>query len=217
MNIIKTILICLYLGIVVSNLVFIINDMQKARKISKCFIVLTLLITLIFSKQNILFLYLGLFFSLIGDFILLSKEKKLYFIIGASFFALAHISYFCLTTKLLPSTFNFCYYGIVILLGYLVIEALNEILKKYLKNISVFASIYFYLEIAIIINSICGALFNYSIASLFILVGALCFLASDIFLMISYFIKKTKYKEFIVMLLYSLAQLLIAFSFIIDL
>lgn len=209
MNIFQILFILLSVTATVTNLVFILKEKKLGRQISKGFIVGMLIFYVICSKENNIFLYISLFASLAGDILLLFKDKKLYFILGASFFALAQIFYFIVTTKVLPTNFNWCYYGIVILLGYLVVEFIRKLLKKSFGKYAIPASIYFYTVGAVILNLLCGTLFNFNLISFVALIGSMCFLASDILLSINRFVKKIKYGEFLIILLYALAQILI--------
>ena len=209
MNIFQIICLLLSIAAAITHLVFIYKNHKLGRQISKGFITGILLLYIVFSKEKSVFLYFGLIASFVGDILLLFKEKKIFFIFGAIAFSLAHISYFIVTTKVLPANFNWCYYGIVLLLGYLVVEFIRKYLKKSFGKLSIPAAIYFYLVGTVILNLLCGTLFNFSIVSFVALIGSLCFIASDIILSINYFIKKIKYGEFIIMLLYSLAQVLI--------
>ena len=212
MNIFQILCILLFVTVTVTNIVFIIKKQKLGRQITKGFITGSLLLYLICSKEKDLILYFGLIASLAGDILLLFKEKKLFFTLGASCFALTHISYFIVTTKVLPTSFNWCYYGIVILLGYLVVEFLRKILTKSFGKYAIPASIYFYILSAVILNLLCGTLFNFNIIILILLIGSLCFIGSDIILSINFLVKKIKNGDILVLLLYALAQFLIIVS-----
>ena len=209
MNIFQILCVILFVGASATHLVFAFLEKELGRKISKGFIVLTLLVFALASKCNSWLIYLGLVFALIGDILLIFESRKIYFIVGACCFSITHILNFILVSKYLPERFNWLYFGIVILVGYLVVELVRPIIKNKMKKMAYPALAYLYIVLALIINIAIALISTHNYAFLIMLFGGAFFFTSDIILTIHTFVKQIKKGNFILMLFYVLGQSLI--------
>ena len=209
MNIFQILGVILFVGASVTHLVFVFLEKELGRKISKGFIVFTLLLFALISKTNDWLIYLGLSLALCGDILLLVKSKRIYFILGACCFSITHIMNFILVSRYLPERFNWLYFGIVILVGYLAVELIRPLIKNKMKKMSYPCLSYLYIVFALIINITIAFVATHNIMFLLMLFGGLCFFASDVILTIYTFVKKIKKGNFILMLLYVFGQALI--------
>ncbi len=92
---IKYIILFLYFGTALLDMIYVYKDVPKSRFFSKPLLVpLLLIFYLLASKSPISFLIFALIFSFFGDLFLLWEDKKLPFIFGLLSFLFAHIFYF---------------------------------------------------------------------------------------------------------------------------
>lgn len=215
MNIFQIICTILFIGVSITHLVFIFLDKEKARMITKGFIVFTLILFALASSNIEPLIYIGLCCSLFGDLLLLLKSKKIYFVIGACGFSITHIINFILVSRYLPERLNWLYFAIVLLAGYLIVELIRPLIKKTMKKMSYPSLAYLYIVFALIVNIFIAFISTHNYLFLIMLFGGMCFLTSDILLTIYTFVKKFKYGNFILMLFYCLGQSLIYIPLII--
>ena len=167
MNIFQILGVILFVGASVTHLVFAFLEKELGRKISKGFIVFTLLLFALISKTNDWLIYLGLSLALCGDILLLVKSKRIYFILGACCFSITHIMNFILVSRYLPERFNWLYFGIVILVGYLAVELIRPLIKNKMKKMSYPCLSYLYIVFALIINITIAFVATHNIMFLF--------------------------------------------------
>lgn len=209
MNIFQIICVVLFVAVSVTHLVFILREKEKARSITKPFIVFTLILFALASKSKEPLIYIGLIFSLCGDALLLLKSKQIYFVIGACCFSLTHLMNFILVSRYLPERLNWMYFVIIVLFGYLLVELIRPAIKKTMKKMSYPSLAYLYFVFALIINITIALVSGFNINLLIMLLGAMCFLTSDIILTVHRFAKELKHGNFILMVFYILGQSLI--------
>jgi len=158
------------------------------------------------KKPNFWFV-LGLFFSFLGDSLLLFSGAN-YFMFGLAAFLLAHVVYIKitvgylqneLTVKMISSAIPFVLYFIVLL--YLIYNNLDDMLLPvivYGVTISTFGSV---------------ALLNYrsekSTENTWLLIGALIFILSDCLIALNKFYEPSEFYGVSIMITYILAQFLI--------
>ena len=99
---------------------------------------------------------------------------------------------FILVSRYLPERFNWLYFGIVILVGYLAVELIRPLIKNKMKKMSYPCLSYLYIVFALIINITIAFVATHNIMFLLMLFGGLCFFASDVILTIYTFVKKIK-------------------------
>lgn len=209
--------ISLFFVTTIVELVFAFLVKEKARKIVKPFCLLFLVIPTIIVLPNHPFIYVGLIFGLLGDIILISKKKAMFFL-GTISFLIEHIlfiveffvTFFPLLDVSLPY-WVFIIYGIIYLL--LVIIFAKRIIKM-VKNlpIAIFGLNYMIIIIMLIAISLTATIYQYQyiIITLF---GYIIFFVSDTILTLATFSKDIKRRDFYIMLTYLIAQFLIVFGF----
>jgi uncharacterized membrane protein YhhN len=140
------------------------------------------------TKQLNKYFVLGLFFSFLGDLLLLGTGE-VYFIFGLLFFLIAHVFYIIMVLRLIPARKpkNFIMASVPFLLLFLI---LMNILFAGL------GSLLLYLETKTKI-------------SLILLVGVLLFISSDTILALNLFYKTQSFYPLLIMMSYVLAQYLI--------
>ncbi|WP_119329188.1 lysoplasmalogenase [Cysteiniphilum halobium] len=152
----------------------------------------------------VMLILLGLMLSLIGDIFLLSTKAR-YFTGGLASFLLAHIAYIAAFSLKLTL---FHWWVIIVMLIYAILFYL--MLYKTLGQDRIAVAVY------IVVIMVMGAvavnvyLADRSLPSLYIMLGALCFMFSDSVLAWDKFKRKLKHEPSLVMISYYLAQYLIA-------
>ena len=193
------------------------NTNQKLRNISKPWILLSLLGFYLFSTDNIqTSVVLALIFSWIGDMFLILKGVK-WFTVGGISFMISHFFFILSYAKYVD--FNSLNKVIIVSLILLFIIS-STIVFKYLKPHlpkPLFYPMYLYLIINGMMN--CFAWFRAmsmsAKASIITAIGALLFYISDCSLFFVRFDKDSKLKtHFLVMLTYSIGELLIVLGLI---
>ena len=218
MDIFQILVLILLVACSVTHLVFVFIEKETGRIITKGLIIGSLLLFALVSKVSDILIYLGLFASLVGDMLLLMKKRKLFFIVGATSFSLTHIINFIVLFRYLPNRIsNWMYVVILVLLGYLLVESFRPLLKKKLDKLSYACLAYLCIVFILMINSFIITLTSFNVNFLFISVGYALFLASDDILTINMFIKPIKKGNFILMVLYILAQSFIYIPLILEL
>ncbi len=218
MDIFQILVLILLVACSVTHLVFVFIEKETGRIITKGLIIGSLLLFALVSKVSDILIYLGLFASLVGDMLLLMKKRKLFFIVGATSFSLTHIINFIVLFRYLPNRIsNWMYVVILVLLGYLLVESFRPLLKKKLGKLSYACLAYLCIVFILMINSFIITLTSFNVNFLLISVGYALFLASDDILTINMFIKPIKKGNFILMVLYILAQSFIYIPLILEL
>lgn len=193
------------------------NKNQSLRNISKPWILLSLLGFYIFGVENVATsVVLALIFSWIGDMFLILKGVK-WFTIGGISFMISHFFFILSYAKYVDfSSLNV--FIVILLISIFVIAA--SIIFKYLKPHlpkPLFYPMYLYLIINGLMN--CFAWFRSmcisGVASIITGIGALLFFISDSSLFFVRFKKNSRLKtHFLVMLTYSIGELLIVIGLI---
>jgi uncharacterized membrane protein YhhN len=150
---------------------------------------------------------LGLFFSFLGD-VLLIGSGEIYFILGLLFFLIAHVFYIIMLLKILQKTRlkNFIIAGIPFLLLFLVlINVLYDGLGTMKIPVIVYAmTISFFGVVSLLLY-----IQTQTKISLLLLFGVLIFIASDTILALNLFYEKLSFYPILIMMTYVLAQYLI--------
>jgi uncharacterized membrane protein YhhN len=207
----KSIFLKLYLLVAAINLLLIFLDYGNISPFLKP-LLMPLLILYVYYQEAFSakkFLLIGLFFSWIGDILLLFTSKgELFFITGLLSFLLAHVFYIYLFSKLgatVACKKNLVFWaGIILILIYL--QSLLALLLPELGNLKVPVSIYA-LTISIMLAFAWRGYFIWKKPTrFFILFGAIAFVASDSFLAINKFQSSFEYASFLIMATYLVAQ-----------
>lgn len=201
--------------IIEAHLVFCFLEKQKARKITKCFCVVSIaLIAWLLGTKNI-FVYFALFFGLLGDLCLIFKDNKKILVLGMIAFGINHILYFVGALYKI-SNLHFCYY-FVITFVFIIISLIIYLLgKKYFLDMSIPSSLYASslgteTLVMIIFWIYSYKYFSYPLCFL-PFIGNLVFIASDLYLAKTLFIKHDKREDFYIMLTYLAGQFILALS-----
>lgn len=212
MEVINIIIICLIGIFIFLELLFLYLKNENLRKIFKCFpLLLTSILFLLIDYKAFYIPSIIAFLYALGDFFLLSLNKKLFFA-GALSFAFGHmlLIFYLFFTKI------FLYNLLALIISLFVILIFMIIFFIYMKD-KMKSFIYggcFYLSLLLFI-------FLYSLASTFInnpttyialIIGSLTYFVSDILVMKERFIKDTKYLNLAIMSLYYLSNILIFVS-----
>ena len=159
------------------------------------------------AKKLNKYFVLGLFFSFLGDILLLGTGE-MYFVFGLLFFLIAHVFYIIIVLKIIQITKpkEFIIASVPFLLLFLV---LMNVLYAGLGAIKIPVIIYAITISFFGIVSLILYLQAKTKISLLLLVGVLTFIASDIILALNLFYKKQSFYPLLIMMTYVLAQYLI--------
>ena len=214
MNIVALILFIIVTGI---HLYASLRQDKKLRAVTKPFILLTLLAFYCLSaKPVMLFVVLALIFSWLGDVLLIPAGVK-WFTVGGISFMVSHLFFILSYAKL--TDFSQVNRAAMVILPFIFICS-TVIIFKYLKPHlpkALFYPMFFYLLLNGAMN--CFAWFRSmsagGTAAVITTVGALMFYVSDCSLFFVRFDKNSRLKtHFLVMLTYSLGELLIVLGLI---
>ena len=150
---------------------------------------------------------LGLFFSFLGDLLLLGTGE-VYFIFGLLFFLIAHVFYIIMVLRLIPARKpkNFIMASVPFFLLFLI---LMNILFAGLGSMKIPVIIYAMTISFFGIVSLLLYLETKTKISLILLVGVLIFISSDTILALNLFYKTQSFYPLLIMMSYVLAQYLI--------
>lgn len=208
-------ILVLFLFISLIHLLACIRLNNKLRFFTKPLLIPLLLLFAIFSSSKVsMTLCSALIFGFLGDVFLLSDNNKSFFILGLLSFLIGHAFY---VVSLYNKTIYYPSLNIIILiiltLSIISIAAYYSIFQ-YLQDMKFPVLIYFITISSMIIYSILFLVSSKNIQGLLALIGSSLFGLSDYILARSIFIKSFKLKNFIVMLTYLIAQLLLTVSLI---
>jgi len=164
------------------------------------------------SKGLLLF---ALLFSWFGDIVLLFAAKgEIYFIAGLVLFLSAHILYIVLFGKQPKVRSNkqkpWLFLGVLCIVGYLF--SMLYVLFPNLGGLKIPVTVYAVVISTMLLMSVKGFFEWKSPANYYILVGAVCFIASDSLLAFDKFYKAIPLSSFNIMSTYLAAQFFIAFG-----
>jgi uncharacterized membrane protein YhhN len=159
------------------------------------------------AKKLNKYFVLGLFFSFLGDILLLGTGE-MYFVFGLLFFLIAHVFYIIIVLKIIQITKpkEFIIASVPFLLLFLV---LMNVLYAGLGAIKIPVIIYAITISFFGIVSLILYLQAKTKISMLLLVGVLTFITSDTILALNLFYKKRSFYPLLIMMTYVLAQYLI--------
>ena len=202
----------IYALVCIGHLGTCFKEKELLRKISKVFVIPTLMLSLLLTKTFNALLVVGLLLGWIGDVMLVFTGKKKLFIVGAISFLLGHISYIIAALALFIEKYgvNNVPIWIFVLLTLVAIcfFLLTKFkIRKHFGVASYFGAFYFYILLIAILTSF--------LTKAYILTfGFALFIISDTLVSISRFARPIKKQHFYIMTTYILAQTLICLSFI---
>lgn len=194
----------------------------KGRKDTKPLIIPTLI--LLYLSMNIgIFnkdLLIGLLFGFFGDYLLMSSRKK-YSSLGEVAFAIGHIFYIKAFVQISGGKLLIGINLVIIIIIYIIYALFfyEKILKKMIKEVKKIkiAGVIIYLIIISVMSILACLLFVSGVKGMMITyIGTILFIISDSCLIYRDNVKRSRYMNFIVMLTYIAAQLLIVSGFILN-
>lgn len=197
---------------VIIHLIFCCKEDEKKRAITKLTLMPALGIYILVVDAKATFLFLAVFLAYLGDIFLLYKNNKGAFFAGFIAFGLSHITYMVLLlSKIgwnnLPSWPYLVFIPIGLIIGsFLFIHYVFKDSPGPFKPIMVAYSFLLTLELAIAIYLTIN---DFQVFSLLMIGGNLLFITSDTYIGITTFLSPRRRSHFLVMLTYTLAQLLI--------
>lgn len=210
----------LFVAASIVHLVFCYMEKELARKISKPFCVAFLVVALAFYVPNQPLVYIGLALGWLGDVFLLKKHKMWPFALGMISFLVGHVCYI-IAMILIAKPDHYAYFLImalyVILFVVCIFRRINKVVRT--KPLAFGGTVYLaVLSLDLAWAIICCIRGNFDHCILAVL-GAICFLISDLYLAYTSFVSNRKRRDFYIMVTYLLAQAMIslglAFTFMI--
>ncbi len=203
-------LISLIFGTIASYATVIKN--RKLYMVLKTFPLISLIIGFIICYPLKPILYLTLIFAFLGDFCLLFKVKRMFYIGAISFF-ISHCLFITNYFLIIYSTLNTVPLYLIITVPLLFVFIVLTFGICFYKKIKIFAfltPIYFSGLIINLYLAINALILTNDLAFLICVIGYLIFILSDIFIALQKFIKTFKYHDFYIISTYYIAQILIS-------
>ncbi len=210
----KTIWIILFLAVLLANLVAVYLNNQTLRFISKPLLMPILTFYLLAQTKSVrshlkTWIVLALFFSWLGDVLLMFEEQKsVFFLYGLLCFLIAQVFYIIFFHNIRMKEYIrgnalflllvVVYYGILI-----------SVLSPYLGNMTLPVRIYGVVLSFMLMLAMHIILGKNKKAGLWMLLGAILFVTSDSLLAFNKFLSPFAYAGIIIMVTYGLAQLFI--------
>jgi uncharacterized membrane protein YhhN len=202
----------LFVIVLIMDLAGVLLPNELLQSVSKPLIIISLFVYFIVATKNTssrfkVWVFLALFFSWIGDVLLMfDRDGSLYFILGLSAFLLAHVFYIIFfnkvrTTQMIGARW---WYFLIVVLYYGVFIAF---IHSYLGDMSIPVKVYAVVISSMFLLSLHMLHIKNRKAGTLMMVGALLFVISDSVLAINRFYSAFEGAGFIIMLAYGLAQL----------
>lgn len=209
MNIYQIIGLIAVSAITITHLIFLLLNKEKQAVFTKSFVITSVIIFAIISKETNPLIYIGLVLVLVSDLLMTVYKNNIFFVIGICALLIANILNFIITSGSLPPRFNICYFGIVILMGYLLVELFRPLVKKKFKKFSYLCLTHLYTIIALFINTFILVVSSYNLYYLLILGGSLLLLTSVSLLLVNRMVKRIKKADFLISLFGMIGQILV--------
>ncbi len=211
----KTIWILLFLFVLLVNLIAVYLNNGTLRFISKPLLMPLLTIYLLVRTRSAntnlkTWIILALFFSWVGDILLMFEEKKsIFFLLGLSAFLVAQVFYIIFFHNIRMREYirgN----ALFLLLVIVYYSILISVLSPYLGDMKLPVRIYGVVLSFMLMLAMHTMLGKNKKAGLWMMLGAILFVISDSLLAFNKFLTVLNYAGIIIMLSYGLAQLFIA-------
>lgn len=194
------------------------NAWEKVRMILKPFSLFFLGIAVIIALPTHPLIYIGAFLGMIGDIFLLFPKNKKLFLSGSISFLLGHFAYISeiLFVILRDNALEWWFYAIITFMMLLWTLAFYPIAKKITKDryLSLSGNVYLFTLVLVSIVSLIASVKGYTNFMVLGVLGGISFLASDLILVQSTFVKDFKRKDYYIMLFYLLGQAFIVTSLV---
>ena len=210
----KTIWIILFASVLLINLVAVYSNNESLRSITKPLLIPLLAIYLLLQTNSAtsslkIWVFLALFFSWVGDIMLLFEEQAPnYFLFGLSAFLVAQVFYIVFFHNIRMREYirgN----ALLLLLVIVYYSILVSVLSPYLGNMKLPVRIYGVVLSFMLMLAMHTMLGKNKKAALWMMTGAILFVASDSLLAFNKFFAPFNNAGLIIMLTYGLAQLFI--------
>ena len=198
---------------VISSLVEIIvafNEVELVRKIVKPFSLLFLAIAVIVTLPTHPLIYIGALLGMVGDILLIFNKNRKLFLVGTFIFLLGHFAYLgeVLFVMMKQTPMEWWFYVVVVFSMLLITLAAYPFSKKITNNryLALLGNIYLSTLILVTVVSLIASLNGYANYMVLGIVGGISFLASDLILTKSTFIKDFRRRDYYIMLFYLIGQ-----------
>ena len=197
------------------QLVFAFLEKEKYRRIEKPFCLLSLAVFALVCLPNKPLIYVGAIFGMIGDILVIIKDKK-YFSWGVLSFFFGHICYIVqLILFMANKNTDLYFYFIPVICFVIFYIALFFPFKKFAKHIpEQLGMALYYATLFTLLPFTIVSFINIGSYMFLGIIGAFFFVISDLIILYTKYIKKFKRYDFYIMLTYLIAQALIIVSFV---
>jgi len=199
----------LFLVVAIVQLVAAFLEKEMLRKITKPFCVFFLALAVVVTLPTHPLIYIGAFLGVLGDIVLLFKNKKI-FLLGTILFLLGHFCYLSevLFIMMKNQPLDWWFYvvvGFAILLITLVGYPFSKKITR-TRYLALTGNIYLGVLLLVSVVSIIASVKGYANFMILGVLGGISFLASDLILTKSFFIKDFRRRDYYIMLFYLLGQ-----------
>lgn len=202
----------LFGGVSLTEIVLAFFEKEKARKIVKPFCLLFLTLAIAFFVPKHPLLYIGAIFGMIGDAFLVSTKPK-FFIPGTIAFFIGHLFYISeiLFILNLAGSIHWIFYPACVLFLLSISLAFYKFSFKIAKHktIAILGNLYLGLLLIVTLVFVFATVKNPGSYYYLGIIGGVSFLASDLILTQATFVKNFKRRDFYIMSLYLIGQVLI--------
>lgn len=202
----------LFVVMTIVQLVAAFLEKEMLRKITKPFCVSFLALAAVVTLPTHPLIYIGAFLGVLGDIALISKSKKI-FLIGTILFLFGHFCYLSEVIFIMMKNqpLDWWFYVVVGFALLLITLAGYPFSKKIAgtRYLALVGNIYIGVLLLVSIVSIIASVKGYANFMILGVIGGISFLASDMILTKSFFIKDFKRRDYYIMLFYLLGQALI--------
>jgi len=199
----------LFIVISLAEIIFAFNEKEVIRKTIKPFCLLFLALAAIFLVPNHPLIYIGALLGMVGDIFLIWKKPPL-FLAGTAAFLLGHLCYISemLFVMMKDQPMPWWFYVVVAFSVLLFVIAAYPLSKKITQNrwIALLGNSYLSVLVLVVVVSLISSINGFADYMILGIIGGISFLASDIVLTNSTFIKDFKRRDYYIMLFYLLGQ-----------
>lgn len=199
-----------FLLVSLAEIIFAFNEMEKLRKIFKPLCLLFLGVAAVTIVPQHPLIYVGAFLGMIGDLLLIWNKRRFLFILGTIAFLFGHLLYISeiLFVMMKNIQMPLWFYVVVAFSVLLFVIAAYPLSKKITQNrwIALLGNSYLSVLVLVVVVSLISSINGFADYMILGIIGGISFLASDIVLTNSTFIKDFKRRDYYIMLFYLLGQ-----------
>ena len=199
----------LFVAMAIVQLVVAFLEKEMLRKITKPFCVFFLALAVAVTLPTHPLIYIGAFLGVLGDIALIFKNKKI-FLLGTILFLFGHFCYLCeaLFIMMRSQPLDWWFYVVVGFAILLITLAGYPFSKKIAgtRYLALAGNIYMGVLLLVSVVSIIASVKGYANFMILGVLGGISFLASDLILTKSFFIKDFRRRDYYIMLFYLLGQ-----------